>query len=95
MNDERSDADRSAPEHPHSEAAAWTVLSYLISGPLVYGGLGWLLDLWLGTQFFVAIGILGGMALSFYIIVRRYVSPSVPVQPPPGEQPGRPPTSQH
>ena len=25
------------------------MLSYLISGPLVYGGLGWLLDRWLGA----------------------------------------------
>lgn len=55
--------------------AGWTVLSYLISGPLLYGGLGWLLDRWLGTQVFVLIGLLAGMALSFYMIVLRYVRP--------------------
>ena len=56
-------------------AAGWTVLSYLISGPLLYGGLGWLLDRWLGTQVFVPVGIVAGMALSFYLIVLRYVRP--------------------
>lgn len=97
MDEERSHADRSAPEGPASEAAAWTVLSYLISGPLIYGGLGWLLDLWLGTQFLVAIGLIGGMALSFYVIVRRYVAPGAPATPPSGDHqhPNRPPPNQH
>ena len=60
------------PENPVGEAAAWTVLSYLITGPLLYGGLGWLLDTWLGTGFFVAVGIVGGMALSLYLVYVRY-----------------------
>jgi ATP synthase protein I len=89
MDDAQSEADRSAPEHPAGEAAAWTVLSYLISGPLIYGGLGWLLDQWLGTTFLVAIGLLGGMALSFYVINRRYLKPVVPAQPPSGERADR------
>lgn len=55
-----------------SESAGWTILSYLISGPLLYGGVGWLLDLWLGTQFLVAVGIVGGMALSLYVVFVRY-----------------------
>ena len=59
-------------EEPIGETAAWTVLSYLISGPLVYGGLGWLLDRWLGTRFFVAVGIVGGMALGLYLVYVRY-----------------------
>lgn len=57
---------------PVAEAAAWTVLSYLITGPLLYGGLGWLLDQWLGTGFFVGLGIVGGMALSLYVVYVRY-----------------------
>lgn len=92
MDDETSRADRAASEQPVGEAAAWTVLSYLISGPLIYGGLGWLLDLWLGTQFFVAIGLLGGMALSIYVINLRYVSPRSPVTPPAGDHEDKPPS---
>jgi len=65
------DAQRGA--DPVGEAAAWTVLAYLISGPLVYGGLGWLADRWLDTSpVFVLIGILGGMALALYVVWVRY-----------------------
>ncbi len=61
------DAHRSAA--PVGEAAAWTVLAYLITGPLLYGGLGWLADRWLGTEpVFVLVGILGGMALAVYVV---------------------------
>ncbi len=50
------------------EVEAWTVLARLISGPLLYGGLGWLADRWLGTQpWFFLVGLLGGMALSLYV----------------------------
>jgi F0F1-type ATP synthase assembly protein I len=65
------DAHRSA--GPLGEAAAWTVLAHLISGPLLYGGLGWLADRWLGTKpLFVLVGILGGMALALYLVWVRY-----------------------
>jgi ATP synthase protein I len=65
------DAHRSAALH--GEAAAWTVLAYLISGPFVYGGLGWLVDRWLGTSpVLTAIGIIGGMSLGCYLIWVRY-----------------------
>lgn len=69
-----------AQDGPVGEAAAWTVLSYLITGPLLYGGLGWLLDLWLGTRWIVAVGIVGGMALSIYIVYVRYGTPESPPQ---------------
>lgn len=54
--------------------AAWRSIAYLLSGPLVYGGVGWLLDRWLGTSFLVGVGIVGGMALSLYLIWFRYGS---------------------
>jgi len=58
---------------PNAEAHhAWRAFAYLLSGPLLYGGIGWLLDSWLGTQFLLPIGIVGGMALSLYLIWFRY-----------------------
>jgi ATP synthase protein I len=67
------DAHRSA--GPLGEAAAWTVLAYLITGPAFYGGIGWLADRWLGTfPLFVLIGVLGGMAASVYLVWLRYGS---------------------
>lgn len=67
------DDDAHRPSGPLGEAAAWTVLAYLISGPLLYGGLGWLADRWLGTDpVFVAVGIIGGMGLALYLVWFRY-----------------------
>jgi F0F1-type ATP synthase assembly protein I len=48
------------------------VLSYLISGVLVYGLLGWLGDHYLGTRFLLPVGIVGGAALGVFIIIRRF-----------------------
>ena len=50
----------------------WNVVSYLISGPVMFGGIGWALDNWLGTAFFVPVGILAGMAASLYLVWFRY-----------------------
>ncbi len=51
---------------------AWRSFAYLLSGPLVYGGLGWLADRWLGTGFLLPAGLVAGMALSLYLIWFRY-----------------------
>lgn len=48
------------------------VLSYLIAGVLVYGGLGWLGDHVLGTGFLLPVGIVLGAAGGCYVIIRRY-----------------------
>lgn len=73
---------RHDPSAPHpaaaSDAMAATVLAHLITGPILYGAIGWLLDRWLGTSFLVAIGIVGGMALSLYVIWLRYGTSQAP-----------------
>jgi F0F1-type ATP synthase assembly protein I len=48
------------------------VLSYLISGVLVYGLLGWLGDHYFGTRFLLPIGIVAGAAFGAYMIIRRF-----------------------
>ena len=48
------------------------VLSYLISGVLLYGLLGWLGDYYFGTRFLVPIGIVVGAAFGVYVIIRRF-----------------------
>jgi ATP synthase protein I len=52
----------------------WSILGTLIAGVLAWGGIGWLLDRWLGTSFLVAVGILVGAAGAFYLIIKRYGS---------------------
>lgn len=64
------------PEHTPGYGAqthlATDVIAYLIAGPLLFGGAGYFLDHWLNMTFFIVIGLLGGMALSMYIIWLRY-----------------------
>ncbi|KGN39321.1 membrane protein [Knoellia subterranea KCTC 19937] len=47
-------------------------MAYLITGPAVFGAIGFGLDKLLGTGFIVVLGILAGMALSLYTIWLRY-----------------------
>jgi ATP synthase protein I len=66
------DDDAEGPPAAAGEAAAWTVLSYVITGPLLYGGIGWLLDRWLGTGFLVAVGLVIGAGLAVFLVNLRY-----------------------
>jgi F0F1-type ATP synthase assembly protein I len=79
MNDpDEPTGDSSGPPDPDAghprleEAHMWNVVSYLISGPVMFGGIGWALDRWLGTAFLVPVGILAGMAVSLYLVWFRY-----------------------
>ena len=50
----------------------WAVLSTLLAGICVWGGIGWLVDLWLGTTFVKAVGVIVGAAASIYYVTIRY-----------------------
>jgi hypothetical protein len=39
---------------------------------ILYGGIGFALDRWLGTSWLVLVGILVGAALALYVIWLRY-----------------------
>lgn len=67
-------AEQRATSHGADRLGA-TVTAYLISGPVVYAFLGWLADQWLGTRFLLPVGLLGGMALSLYVVWLRYGKP--------------------
>ena len=59
-------------DHRLSDDAAWASVSHLAAGILVYGGIGWLLGRWLGHQeYFVAAGVLFGVALALFMLFRR------------------------
>lgn len=59
----------------------WAVITTLIGGFVIWGGIGWLLDRWLGTTFLVAVGLIIGMGLGIYAVVARFG----PSQPTPAE----------
>ena len=56
----------------NDENAVWSIFGYLLSGLLVWGGVGWALDLFLGTGFFLLIGLVVGAGAAITIIWYRF-----------------------
>ena len=57
---------------PVDSSAGWLAISYLLGGMLVWGGIGWLVDHWLGTKgIAMGIGAVIGGAAGVYLIARR------------------------
>lgn len=50
------------------------VLSYILAGLILYGGLGWLGDHYLNTSWLLPVGLIVGLACSIYLIIKRYGS---------------------
>ena len=44
----------------------------MLSGIIVWGGVGWLLDRWLETRFFTLVGVLLGLTVAIYLVVVKY-----------------------
>jgi ATP synthase protein I len=56
-----------------SAGAGWTIVSYLIGGMIVYGGIGWLIGHWTGIPVLFPVGMLAGLALALLLVVFRFV----------------------
>jgi ATP synthase protein I len=54
------------------EHDGWRVLSYLLGGMLIYGGLGWLIGHWTGISVLFPLGMILGLGLGIATIVFRY-----------------------
>ena len=55
----------------------WVLAVELLTATLVWGGIGWLLDRWLGTEpWLMAIGFLGGNAAGIYLVWLKTNDPS-------------------
>ncbi|WP_203885215.1 AtpZ/AtpI family protein [Planotetraspora kaengkrachanensis] len=52
--------------------AAWSIPSYVLSGILVWGGLGWLLSRWTDVHAFIPIGVILGAVLGVYLVYLKY-----------------------
>ena len=63
-----------APEGPRRADDGMLVLSYLLSGLIFYGGLGWVGDYLLQTSWLLPLGLILGLVSSIYIIIKRYGS---------------------
>ena len=59
-----------------SDDAAWSAVSLLTAGILLYGGVGWLVGHFLGHQsLFIALGVLFGVVLAMFMLFRRLEPP--------------------
>ncbi|MBJ7528889.1 MULTISPECIES: AtpZ/AtpI family protein [Nocardioides] len=68
----QSDPDPTTSPTGDVQGDPWLAFGYLVSGVLVYGGIGWGLDRWWGTQFLVVVGILTGITLGLYQTWARF-----------------------
>jgi ATP synthase protein I len=67
--------DKQSPRSPDPGSnAGWAALSTLLSGILVWGGLGLLLDWWLHipNHLGLLVGMIAGLVLSVYMIIKRF-----------------------
>jgi ATP synthase protein I len=57
---------------PGGSEIAWSIFGLLLSGVVVWGGIGWLVHRWLGPGWFLPIGNLVGAGGAFYLVIRRF-----------------------
>lgn len=57
---------------PPPDNAGWTIFSYLISGMLVYGLLGWLLATLTHIRLLIPLGALAGLLVAIGGIIYKY-----------------------
>ena len=54
------------------ESAIWTILGYLLSGLLFWGGVGYFADRFFNTSYLTLGGILVGMGGGLYLVWLRF-----------------------
>ncbi len=73
MTEDGQEPRRRTPLRPQGEDVAWSAIGTLLSGPIVWGGVGMLVDRWAGTgRAFTAIGFVVGSLTAFYIVYVRF-----------------------
>jgi hypothetical protein len=76
LNPDRSrgpDQDRQQPQltPPVRERDGWQILSYLLGGMILYGGIGWLVGHWTGITILFPLGMILGIGLSVALVIFR------------------------
>jgi F0F1-type ATP synthase assembly protein I len=60
------------PRKPEKKVDPAAITGYLLSGMVLYGGLGWLIDRWAGTStVYAPIGVVFGLAAGLYLTFRQ------------------------
>ena len=61
-----------APARPARESDGWQILSYMLGGMILYGGIGWLISHWTGIAVLFPLGMILGVGLSVAMIIFRF-----------------------
>jgi ATP synthase protein I len=56
---------------PVQERDGWRILSYMLGGMILYGGIGWLIGHWTGITILFPLGMILGIGLSIALIIFR------------------------
>ena len=64
--------DDARPDTDKPSGDPWQAFCYVVAGVLLYGGLGWLADRWLGTSYLVMFGILLGAGLGMFMVFKTF-----------------------
>jgi F0F1-type ATP synthase assembly protein I len=56
----------------------WNITGTMLSGIIVWGGVGYVLDRWLETRIFTLVGTILGLTVAIYLIVVKYGSVDQP-----------------
>lgn len=67
--------DAAARERRKGQADAWNAFGLVVSGVLVWGGVGFLVGAWLDSALPRVVGLLVGMAAGLYLVWLRYGDP--------------------
>jgi ATP synthase protein I len=67
----RQDPQAQAPRAPR-ESDGWQILSYMLGGMILYGGVGWLVSNWTGISIIFPLGMILGIGLSVAMIIFRF-----------------------
>lgn len=55
------------------EGMVWSIISTLVAGPAVWGGIGWAVDVWRETgRMFTAAGVIVGFVTALYLVYVKY-----------------------
>jgi ATP synthase protein I len=57
---------------PPEQNAGWAIFSYLLSGMLFYGAVGWLVGKWTHLPIIFPVGMIVGLLLAIMLIVYKY-----------------------
>jgi hypothetical protein len=60
------------PGMPRGASAGWSILSYMITGMALYGGIGWLIGRWTHLAVLFPVGMLVGLGLAVLMVILRY-----------------------